>query len=87
MNQLLHIAGNGAVPNLVLPHRVMPAPRRRDMGPEPLDWTGRPGADSSNAEAGDAPKKPGKAKARRNFRWPLTRASSRSRGAARRSRC
>ncbi|KAH8098958.1 hypothetical protein JL720_1930 [Aureococcus anophagefferens] len=71
VNQLLHIAGNGAVPNLVLPHRVMPAPRRRDMGPEPLDWTGRPGADSSNADAGDAPKKPGKAKARRNFRWPL----------------
>ena len=68
VNQLLHIAGNGAVPNHVLPHRVMPAPRRRDMGPEPLDWTGRPGADSSNAEAGDAPKKPGKAKARRGFR-------------------
>ena len=68
MNQLLHIAGNGAVPNHVLPHRVMPAPRRRDMGPEPLDWTGRPGADSLNAEAGDAPKKPGKAKARRGFR-------------------
>ena len=71
VNQLLHIAGNGAVPNLVMPHRVMPAPRRRDMGPEPLDWTGRPGADSSNAEAGDAPKKPGKAKARRTFRRAL----------------
>ncbi|KAH8068251.1 hypothetical protein JL721_6825 [Aureococcus anophagefferens] len=68
VNQLLHIAGNGAVPNHVLPHRVMPAPRRRDMGPEPLDWTGHPGADSLNAESGDAPKKPGKAKARRGFR-------------------
>lgn len=65
-DRLLHIAGNAQVKNHVLPHRVMPAPRRVDVGPEPLDWTGHPfaaQAPAANANAGGGgggKKKPGR---------------------------
>ena len=39
VGRLLKIAGNADVPNHLLPHRVMPAPRRVDFGPEPFDWS------------------------------------------------
>lgn len=46
VDRLLKIAGNSAVPNHVIPHRVMPAARRVDLGPEPLDWTDHMGSKS-----------------------------------------